>query len=383
MSNSLKEDFNKIYGLQPEALFKAPARVNLIGEHIDYNGGMVLPAAISLYTYVAVSFRNDKKVCLSSNSFNLKPIEIELNDIIFKEENDWANYPIGVIDTLNKLGHKIDKGLNLYFDSNIPLGSGLSSSASILVLTCYMLNDLFELGLTNKELAEISTKSEREFNGLTCGIMDEAIIALGKENKCLYLNTSDFTYSYHDIDLGDYVLAILKTNKPRKLTDSKYNERVAECKIALEHVKKKKPIENLCKLNSDELYLLDGLESTIQNRAIHVIKENERVKRFIEAFKNKDLPLCGKILNESHYSLRDLYNVTGFHLDTITDIARNFPGVLGARMTGAGFGGCAIAFVLKDNMKEFENKIIDEYFKITGIKSEVLFCQIVDGPSRI
>lgn len=383
MINSIKKEFTLLYNCEPDYIFKSPARVNLIGEHIDYNGGMVLPAAISLFTFVAISKRKDNKVLLSSKSFNNKIIEKNLLNIEFDNDNDWVNYPMGIFDTIIKMGFNINCGLNLYFDTNIPLASGLSSSASILVLTCFALNSIFDLNLTSKQLAEISTKSEREFNGLKCGIMDEASIALGKKNSCLYLNTSNFTYEYHQLNLEDYELAILKTNKPRKLTESKYNERVAECNEAINYIKSIRKISNLCELTSNDLTLLDDLNPKIRNRVLHVILENERVRKFIFALKSNDLVKCGELLNESHYSLRDLYEVTGEHLDTITELARTVPGVLGARMTGAGFGGCAIALVHMSSKTEFIQTIHKGYKEKFDIDPEIIFCEIVDGPSEI
>ncbi|MCQ2087720.1 MAG: galactokinase [Bacilli bacterium] len=382
MENKLINKFESLYNQRPDAIYRAPARVNLIGEHIDYNGGMVLPVAISLYTYVLVSLRNDNKICLASDSFNDLVIERSLDNIAFDKEVDWINYPVGLIDTLKKMGVLINRGMNLYFYSNIPLGSGLSSSASILIATIYMLNDMFGLGFNNEDLVRISVKSEREFNGLTCGIMDEASIALAKVGTCLYLDTANFTYKYINMDLKGYSLAILKTNKPRKLTDSKYNERVKECEIALNHVKKNKEVNNLCELTKDDLYLLNELDDTIKNRATHVILENERVKEFIKCFESADLVRCGELLNESHFSLKNLYEVTGEHLDIITEIARNQTGVLGSRMTGAGFGGCAIALVDKNEKENFKNNVEKEYKKVLNIDLEVIFIDIVGGPEK-
>ena len=383
MVNKLESKFLKLYNVKPDAIFRAPGRVNLIGEHIDYNGGKVLPAAISLYTYVCVRKREDSVIRLASDSFNDEILETNLNNISFNKEVDWVNYPIGLIDTLRKLNKEITSGLDLYFYSEIPLGSGLSSSASILIVTLYMLNSMFSLGLSNEDLVRISTKSEREFNGLTCGIMDEASIALAKEGYALYLDTNDFTYSYEPIDLGDYCLAILKTNKTRKLTESKYNERVKECNDALLLVKRYSNVDKIINFKKEDLNFLIKHDIVLSRRATHVVQENERVEQFVRSFKEGNILKCGSLLNESHASLKSLYEVTGEHLDVITELARNQKGCLGSRMTGAGFGGCAIALVHKSAKKDFEKNIVEGYLKKFGFVPEIIFTNLAGGPTKL
>ncbi len=365
-------------------IYEAPARINLIGEHIDYNGGMVLPAAISLRTKAKFSFRDDLKIIFSSENTELK-VERDLEHINYDKKYDWANYPIGVIYTLKAKGYKIDKGFEMEFDSNIPLGSGLSSSASILVLTCYALNSEFNLGINNKDIALLAQETEVKYCGLSCGIMDEAIIALGKKNNAIILDCAKFEYDYIPIDFKDYTVAVLQTNKKRALTESKYNERVKECNKALEILKPIYHISNLCELKSSDLGKIKDLinDEIIYKRVRHVICENERVYEFKDSLIKNDLINLGKLLNESHESLKNDYETSGLHLDEIVRSAQSFKDCLGARMTGAGFGGCAIALVKKASFEEFKAKVEEEYFNKTGIKASIYLVDISDGPKKV
>ncbi len=365
-------------------IYEAPARINLIGEHIDYNGGMVLPAAISLRTRCQFKKRDDSKIILDSENTKLH-VERDLFDLEYDKKYDWANYPIGVVYTLIKKGFKIDKGFEMIFDSNIPLGSGLSSSASILVLTCYALNSEFNLGINNKDIALYSQETEVNYCGLSCGIMDEAIIALGKKNNAIILDCAKFDYKYIPIDFKDYTIAVLQTNKKRALTESKYNERVSECNKALEILKPKYHISNLCELKSSELDNIKALinDDIVYKRVRHVIKENERVYLFKDALINNDLKLLGKLLNESHESLKNDYETSGMHLDEIVSAAQEFKDCLGARMTGAGFGGCAIALVKKDSFNEFKKEVEAKYFEKTQIEANIYLVDISDGPRKV
>jgi galactokinase len=370
----LKNNYN-IYG--------APARINLIGEHIDYNGGMVMPAAISLRTRCKFKLRDDSRIILDSENTNLH-VERDLNDLEFDKKYDWANYPVGVVYTLIKKGFKIDKGFEIIFDSNIPLGSGLSSSASILVLTCYALNSEFNLEINNKDIALLAQETEVKYCGLSCGIMDEAIIALGKKNNAILLDCAKFEYDYIPIDFKDYTIAVLQTNKKRALTESKYNERVEECNKALSILKPKYNISNLCELKSSELDNIKALinDDVVFRRVKHVVKENERVYLFKDALINNDLITLGKLLNESHESLKNDYETSGMHLDTIVEASQEFKDCLGARMTGAGFGGCAIALVKKSSFDEFKKTVEAKYLEKTGINALIYLVDISDGPKK-
>ena len=371
---------NDIY----DSIYEAPARVNLIGEHIDYNGGKVFPVAINLKTKLYFRFRKDLDITFNSINTNLF-IKRNLENLNYEKTSDWANYPIGVIYILKEKGYIINKGFDMLFESNIPLGSGLSSSASILVLTCYALAKEFNLNIGKKEIAKIAQEAEVKYCGLSCGIMDEAIISLGKKNNGIILDCSEFKYSYVPIDFKDYTIAVLQTNKKRALTESKYNERVKECNSALEILKKHYNISNLCDLNSNEL---ENIKELLKNdilfkRVKHVIKENERVYEFKNALGIFDFTKLGNILKESHDSLKNDYETSGFHLDTIVDIANNFKDCIGARMTGAGFGGCAIALIKKESFIEFKNYVEEKYFEITKINANVYLVEIEDGPKKI
>ncbi len=382
MKEILKNKFVETFSTKPQYLYKAPSRINLIGEHIDYNGGNVLPAAISKYIYAAISVRDDKKIVISSTEIE-GIIETSLDSISYKKENDWGNYVFGMFKILMDQGYKIDKGFNILVSSQIPVGSGLSSSAALLDLICYILNDQFNMGLDNKHVAILAQKCENEFCGLRCGIMDEASIALGLDNMAMLLDCSKFEYSYHPLNLGEYRVVVMKTNKPRKLVESKYNERVDECNKALEILKPKYHINNLCELKSEYLDDIKMLinDDVVFRRVRHVITEQERVEEFVEALDNNNITKLGLLLDASHKSLKEDYEVTGVHLDTIVDCAKKF-GAIGARMTGAGFGGCAIAIIKKNEFETFKMNVEKAYFKELNIEPEVFLVEIVSGPKK-
>ena len=375
--------FEQVFSRNVESIYRAPARINLIGEHIDYNGGKVLPCAISCYIKGLVSKRDDNKIICYSTNFEDQH-ECSLDSINYDKANNWANYVFGVFDILQKQGYKITHGLNIMVDSNIPLGSGLSSSAALLDLICYIANDQFKLGVDLKTIAKLALKTENEFCGLKCGIMDEAAIALGKVNKAILLDCAKFEYEYKPISLGDYSFVVLKTNKPRNLVESKYNERVEECQKALSIIIKKYKIKNLCELKVDDL---DDIKALLNNEVLykrvkHVVTENDRVAQFVKAMEEGDIYLMGCLLCESHNSLRDDYEVTGAHLDTIYNAAIQ-SGAIGARMTGAGFGGCAIALIKNSDFETFKEDVSSFYFDKLGIHPDVLKIDIVDGPNKI
>ena len=379
----LEDLFLEVFKEKVEAKYIAPARINLIGEHIDYNGGKVLPCAISCFIKGYVSSRNDNQIVTYSNNYS-NQFSIDLNNIEYLKSNSWANYVFGVFKILKQEGYVIKNGLNILIDSNIPLGSGLSSSAALLDLILYIANDQFDLRLDLKTIARLAQKTENEFCGLKCGIMDQAAIALGKKDKTILLDCDKFEYEYKDVDLGEYSFVVLKTNTPRNLVDSKYNERVEECQTALNELKSVYQINNLSELTVNNLAEIKLLlkEDTIYRRAKHVITENERVARFSDALARKDIRKLGQILNESHQSLKDDYEVTGIHLDTIVDAAMK-AGAIGARMTGAGFGGCAIALIKIKELNSFKEKVDSYYFDKLQIHPDVFKVDIVDGPKRI
>ena len=373
------KDFIESFGVEPSYIFSAPARVNLIGEHIDYNGGHVLPCAISLYTEALVGKRNDKNVRLYSENTKTTVIQ-DITNLEYKEELGWANYPLGIFYVLSKKGYSLPFGLDIYYSSNIPLASGLSSSASILDLTAFICNELYTLELDRKDIALIALEAERTYNGLNCGVMDQAIIALGKKNTCIYLDTYRFQHRYITLNLLDYSIVVIKTNKPRVLTESKYNERVEECQRALKLLKKYYIINNLCDLKTKDLPRVKSLlnDDLLYRRVKHCVTEEERVNKFVLALEDNDITELGRLLNDSHESLKNDYEVTGPYLDTICEAARKV--AVGARMTGAGFSGCAIALVKTKKIPELAKVVQKEYKEKMGLDSETIAINIVDGP---
>lgn len=375
--------FQKVFNTDYQYEFKSSARVNLIGEHIDYVGGYVFPCAISLYITAFISLRNDKKISLYSEG--LEPKEAYLDDINYNIQNDWANYPLGAIKTLLNAGYKIDKGLNIYLKSEIPLGSGLSSSAALLDLIIYSCNKIFDLKIDKKEIAILARRCEVEFCGVNCGIMDQAAIALGKKDKGILLNCQDFKYVYVDADFGPYVLVLMDSKKMRKLNESKYNERVMECDKILNVLKPEFYLHSLCDLRYEDLDKACSLlnDETLEKRLRHIVSENKRTFDFVDALETKDYQKLGSILNESHYSLKNNYEVTGFELDSLTNAARTYQHCLGSRMTGAGFGGFSIALVDKNYLDEFKEKVYNEYLEQTGLKTEFYVTKVCEGLRKI
>lgn len=380
---NLEQLFFENFYTGSEFQYRAPARINLIGEHIDYNGGRVLPAAISCYITALVSRRDDTIVSAYSSNINTRH-SCELNAIRYSREYDWANYVFGVFYTLRASGYRIPFGLNILIDSEIPLGSGLSSSAALLDLVTYICNDIYNLGISMKNIAKLAQNCENQFCGLKCGIMDEAAIALGLRNKCLLLDCAKFEYEYIDLNLGDYTFVVMKTNKPRALVESKYNERVEECQKGLELINQEFNVANLCELKMEDLPEIEKLinDDVIYRRVRHVVSENDRVHQFVKALRLGNIELLGMLLDASHSSLKFDYDVTGTHLDTIVEAAK-IAGAVGARMTGAGFGGCAIALIKKEEFKKFKEFVESYYYEKLGIEPEVFNVDIVDGPSKI
>ena len=379
----LTQEFYNAFKVAPESLYRAPARINLIGEHIDYNGGRVLPAAISCYIKALVSKRDD--TIISAYSTNTKSgYSIDLNRIKYDKANGWCNYVFGVFQTLRLAGYHIPFGLNILINSEIPLGSGLSSSAALLDLVTYVANDIYNLGISLKNIAKLAQNCENSFCGLRCGIMDEASIALGLRDKCLLLDCAKYEYEYIDLDLGDCSFVVMKTNVPRSLVSSKYNDRVDECQKGLRAIQQDFDVDNLCELHEEDLSRVEKLisDELIYRRVRHVITENERVRKFVRALRSKNIEELGRILNASHKSLKEDYEVTGEYLDSIQEAAI-YAGAIGARMTGAGFGGCAIALIKKSSFEKFKEKVIDYYFNKVQLEPDVFNVDIVDGPMKV
>ncbi|NLI90102.1 MAG: galactokinase [Epulopiscium sp.] len=386
MIDSLITDFINLYGDNDSEIkkFFSPSRINIIGEHIDYLGGKVFPCAIEIGTYGIARKNDDNLIRLASKNMDLKG-EISLDELVYKDENDWMNYPVGVVKYIEEEGNNIG-GLDILIYGNIPNGSGLSSSSSLELLIGEIVNVFYNDGKIDKlDLVKIGKRTENEFIGVNTGIMDQFIIGLGKKDHAMLIDTNSLDYEYYNFDLKDNKIVILNTNKRRELKDSKYNERRSECDKALEILKKhKEGIENICDLGKDDLHLLEHIEEeNIRNRAMHAIMENIRVKKAAVALEKGDIEELGKLLVESNDSLRDLYEVTGPHLDAITKYSNEFQGCLGARMTGAGFGGCGIAIVKEDMVDEFIDYVSPKYEKETGIRAEFISSNVGNGVAEI
>ncbi len=384
MENNLNEIFKNRYHKEHQYKYFAPGRVNLIGEHIDYNGGLVLPCAITSGTWLLVAPNNDGLIRFASVNFEDEYAEIELKDQYSKIGKSWYNYPLGVIHELQQYGWQAS-GMDLLYYGNIPIGSGLSSSASIEVLTAYALNDIFQIGLDKLELVKLSKRTENNFIGVNSGIMDQFAIAFGEQNKAILLNCDTLQHKMVQCNLGDYVLAIINTNKHRELSESKYNERVAECQTALKELQTAISINYLCELTADKFALHSHLISNETNlrRATHVIKENDRVHQATKALNDGDLSEFGRLMYASHQSLRELYEVSGKELDAVVDFCASYPHVIGARMTGAGFGGCAIALLKKGQETDFAQQLSAYYFDKIGYHATIYIQDIGNGPVKI
>lgn len=383
MNINLQEKFAAQYHKNAEAIYFTPGRVNLIGEHIDYNGGLVLPCAISLGTWVAIAPNNEGKFRFKSLNFDMET-GVNSNTVNDKNGTAWANYPVGVINEFIKDGKEIN-GLDFLFYGNIPIGSGLSSSASIEIVTAYALNTFLNLGYDKLALVKIAKRVENDFIGLNSGIMDQFAVTFGEKDKAIVLDCETLKYKMVDVDLGNYVLAIINTNKPRELADSKYNERVAECQAALKLLNEEITLHYLCELNAEKFALHSHLinNETLLNRATHVVKENDRVHLAAKALSRGDLTAFGRLMYASHESLRTLYEVSGKELDAIVDFCSDDKHVIGARMTGAGFGGCAIALLEKGYEEDFAKNLTDYYVAKIGYPAAIYVSNISDGPQLV
>ena len=381
----LIQAFSAIFGQEPDATFFSPGRINLIGEHTDYNGGHVFPAAITLGTYGAARKRDDQKLRFYSGNFeDLGVIEVDLADLVFKKEDNWTNYPKGVLKFLQEAGHVIDAGMDVYVFGNIPNGSGLSSSASLELLIGIMAEELFALKLDRLDLVKIGKKTENEFIGVNSGIMDQFAIGMGADQRAIYLDTNTLEYELVPLDLGDHVIVIMNTNKRRELADSKYNERRAECEKAVEELQAALDIQTLGELDEatfDEYAYLIKDANRIK-RARHAVSENQRTLKAKAALVAGDLVRFGRLVNASHVSLEHDYEVTGKELDTLAHTAWEQEGVLGARMTGAGFGGCGFAIVAKDKMEAFTENVGRIYTEKIGYAPAFYLAEIAGG-SRV
>lgn len=382
----LQQIFAEKFGEKGTGSYFAPGRINLIGEHTDYNGGYVFPASITIGTYGVARKRADKQIRLYSENFPEKGIiTFSLDDLEYRKEDDWTNYPKGVIRYLKAAGHAIDSGIEIAFYGNIPNGAGLSSSASIELLTGVILDDLFGLAIERLELILTGKKVENEFIGVNSGIMDQFAIGMGKKDHALLLDTNTLAYDLVPAEFGDYVVAIMNTNKRRELADSKYNERRGECEEALKRLQTKLKIQSLGELDEATFFAHTSLieDPTLIKRAKHAVTENQCTLKAKAALEAGDLESFGHLLDASHASLRDDYEVTGIELDTLVAAAQEQPAVLGARMTGAGFGGCAIALVKKSEWEAFATAVKESYREKIGYETDIYQASIDDGARKL
>ena len=384
-AEQVRADFAKVFGVEADHTFFSPGRINLIGEHTDYNGGHVFPAAISLGTYGAARKRDDQLLRFFSGNFEEKGIiEVPLENLHFEPEHNWTNYPKGVLHFLQEAGHTIDRGMDVYVYGNIPNGSGLSSSASLELLTGVIAEKLFDLQLERLDLVKIGKLTENEFIGVNSGIMDQFAIGMGADQRAIYLDTNTLEYDLVPLDLKDNVVVIMNTNKRRELADSKYNERRAECEKAVEELNRKLSITTLGELDEwsfDEYSYLIEDENRLK-RARHAVLENQRTLQARAALQAGNLDKFGRLMNASHVSLEHDYEVTGLELDTLVHTAWEQEGVLGARMTGAGFGGCAIALVAKDAVESFKENVGRKYQEVVGYAPSFYIAEVAGG-SRV
>lgn len=367
-------------------IFFAPGRINLIGEHTDYNGGHVFPASISYGTYALGRKRDDQKLRFYSMNFpDTGIIECDLSDLAFDELHYWANYPKGIILYLQEAGHKIPFGADILFYGNIPNGAGLSSSASIELATGVLVNELFNLNLERIPMIKLGQKVENNYIGINSGIMDQFAIGMGRKDHAILLNCQTLDYKYAPIALDDYVIMIINTNKQRTLAKSKYNERRAQCEQALSDLQKENSISSLGELTVSEFEKNKHLikDEINRKRAKHAVYENARTLEALEKLQQENLQGFGELMIKSHVSLRDDYEVTGLELDTIVHAAWEHDGVLGARMTGAGFGGCAIAIVAKDKVTDLKETINTIYHDTVGYDASFYIAAIGDGAKEL
>lgn len=381
----LKNTFQEIYGTSDNEIhaYFAPGRVNLIGEHTDYNGGYVFPCALSFGTYLLVRRNNGSLLRFATTNFDYRA-EIPVDQPFQKEGDAWTNYPLGVIHELQKLSLQ-PEGLDMLFSGDIPNGAGLSSSASIEMVTGTAMNDLFGLKMEKMDLVKTGQHAENNFVGVNCGIMDQFASGMGAKDHALFLNCETLDYERVPLVLNGIKIVITNTNLRRGLADSKYNERRAECEKAVEEISKEREIPNLSRLSLEAFNELSHLISSevVKRRARHVISENDRTLRAISALNSGDIEEFGQLMNASHDSLRDDYEVTGKELDTLVEEARKISGTLGSRMTGAGFGGCTVSLVKEGSIDTFISEVGKNYEQITGLKPDFYIAEVGDGAKKI
>lgn len=384
----MQETFGKFFGSDSDASsFFSPGRVNLIGEHTDHEGGFVFPCAIDFGIKAMARKNSIGKLRLYSMNFDSDPEEaFEIAyDEIKKIPGSWVNYPLGIVSVLRQHGFEFSSGIDILYNGNLPDGAGLSSSAALEVLTVRIFSELLGFGIDGVKAALYSQEAENNFVGVRCGIMDQFAVSMGRKNHAILLNCSTLEYSYAPLELGDYKIVITNSNVPHSLASSQYNLRRQQCEQALADIRRVREISCLCELSSDELDLVSFAvkDPVCLRRAVHAVTENERTKRAADALKAGDLATFGRLMNASHVSLRDNYAVTVPELDTLAQLAWDFPGVVGSRMTGGGFGGCTVSIVESGRVKTFIEHVGSEYERLTGRKASFYETGISDGARRL
>lgn len=386
----LKENFIKVYGNSKSdaqiRMFASPARINIIGEHIDYNGGKVFPTAIDKYLYCAIRKRDDSKI-IYNDLFFPGTFTFNINDnFTFNKENDYANFLNGILSCMKKSGFTFPCGFEVLIASNVPSAGGISSSSALECGFAWAVNETFGFNISRKDIALMGQQSEHQFMNVNCGIMDQYIISTGKKDTAEVLDCAKIEHEYVPLNLGDYRFVVMNTKKQRKLADSKYNERRSQCEEGLKILQNAGVnVPDLCSITPEQFSQVGNCitDEIIYRRVRHCVTEMDRVLRSVEALKNNDLQELGQLLYQSHESLKNDYEVTGIELDTLVDSARKQPGCIGARMTGAGFGGCAIALVHKDNVDNFIENVQKEYTKVVGYEGAFFGCSSGDGVREI
>lgn len=382
--SELKKAFQTVYGKEAEAVYFSPGRVNLIGEHTDYNGGYVFPCALSFGTYLLLRKNGKKEVNFRSLN-QPEAVTVSLDKLTERLENSWANYPLGVFAQFVKRGCPIDEGFDILIWGDVPNGAGLSSSASLEVVTAYALNDQLGTSLTRTELAKIGQMAEHEFALVNCGIMDQFASAQGKKDHAIFLNCDTLEFELVPVKLEGIKVVISNTHSPHKLDSGAYNERVAQCQLAVQQINAVRPIKYLAELSEEEFKKVEHAitDPVAHKRARHVVGEVQRTQDAVKALKAGDIAAFGKLMNASHVSLRDDYEVTGPELDTMAEEAWKISGVIGSRMTGGGFGGCTVSLVKDEAIDEFIEKVGKGYEQKIGIRPDFYIAEIGDGAKRI
>ena len=381
----LKSAYEAAYQKPATDIFFSPGRVNLIGEHTDYNGGFVFPCALSFGTYLLLATNTEKKI--NFRSLNVEAVySLELTQLTSPLPNKaWANYPLGVLAQFIKRGVAIEQGYDILFWGNVPAGAGLSSSAAMEVVTAFAFNELLGTGYDRTELAKIGQKAEHEFAGVMCGIMDQFASAQGKQDHAIYLNCDTLAFDLVPVKLEGIKVVVSNTHSPHHLDSGAYNDRVRQCQLAVQQISTVRPIKNLAELSQADFEQVEHAitDEVAHRRARHVVGEVQRTKDAVEALQQGNIELFGKLMTQSHISLRDDYEVTGLQLDSLAEEAWKVEGVLGSRMTGGGFGGCTVSLVREDAIPTFIEQVGAEYTEKTGLKADFYIAEIGDGAHRV